>query len=140
MQLVGVEPAYAAGVLLVAPVSKVADTKPYGFVMAVISMRQLVADGLPRPNRDNLVMQIVDTSDTRQRVLYASSNAVGNSDLTAARRLTLGDHVYALSLRASEVFDKANHSSIHTILAMGVLLSVLLSALSTCWSASASAP
>ena len=129
MQLVGVEPAYAAGVLLMAPVSKVAGTEPYGFVMAVISMRQLVADGLPRPNRDNLVMQIVDTSDTQQRVLYASSNAVGNSDLTAARRLTLGDHVYALSLRASEVFDNASHSSMHTILAMGALLSALLSAL-----------
>ena len=129
MQLVGVEPAYAAGVLLVAPVSKTVGTEPYGFVMAVLSMRQLVADGLPKPNRDNLVMQIVDTSDTQQRVLYASSNTVGNSDLTATRRLTLGDHVYALSLRASEVFDKANHSSMNTILGMGVLLSALLSAL-----------
>lgn len=129
MQLVGVEPAYAAGVLLVAPVSKLPGAEPYGYVMAVISMRQLVAEGLPRPNRDNLVMQIVDTSDTQQRVLYASSNALGSSGLTAARRLTLGDHVYALSLSASEVFDRANHSSMHTILAMGVLLSALLSAL-----------
>ena len=129
MQLVGVEPAYAAGVLLVAPVSKPVDTEPHGYVMAVISMRQLVADGLPKPSRDNLVMQIVDTSDTQQRVLYASSNAVGDSGLVATRRLTLGDHVYALSVRASQVFDKANHSSMHTLLAMGVLLSLLLSAL-----------
>lgn len=129
MQLVGVEPAYAAGVLLVAPVSKPADTEPHGYVMAVISMRQLVADGLPKPSRDNLVMQIVDTSDTQQRVLYASSNAVGDSGLVATRRLTLGDHVYALSIRASQVFDQANHSSMHTLLAMGVLLSLLLSAL-----------
>ena len=74
-------------------------------------------------------MQIVDTSDTQQRVLYASSNTLGSSGLTAARRLTLGDHVYALSLSASEVFDRANHSSMHAILAMGVLLSALLSAL-----------
>jgi diguanylate cyclase (GGDEF)-like protein/PAS domain S-box-containing protein len=129
MQLVGVEPAYAAGVLLVAPVSKTVDAQPYGYVMAVISMRQLVADGLPKANRDNLAMQIVDTSDTEQRVLYASSNAPGGSDLVATRRLTLGDHVYALSLRASEVFDKANHSSTSTILIMGVLLTVLLSVL-----------
>ncbi|WP_248750217.1 GGDEF domain-containing protein [Pseudomonas sp. MWU15-20650] len=129
MQLVGVEPAYADGVLLVSPVSKAAGAEPYGFVMAVISMRQLVADGLPKSNRDNLVMQIIDTSDAEQRVLYASSNAVGDSDLIAARRLTLGDHVYALSLRASRVFDRANHSSMNTILAMGMLLSVLLSAL-----------
>ncbi|MBD8149785.1 diguanylate cyclase [Pseudomonas fluorescens] len=129
MQLVGVEPAYAAGVLLVAPVSKTVDPRPYGYVMAVISMRQLVAEGLPKSSRDNLVMQIVDTSDTEQRVLYASSNVPGDSDLVAARRLTLGDHVYALSLRASEAFDEANHSSTKTILAMGVLLSVLLAAL-----------
>ncbi|MEX5594452.1 sensor domain-containing diguanylate cyclase [Pseudomonas orientalis] len=129
MQLVGLEPAYAAGVLLVAPVRKTADPQPYGYVMAVISMRQLVAEGLPKSSRDNLVMQIVDTSDTEQRVLYASSNVPGDSDLVAARRLTLGDHVYALSLRASEVFDKANHSSTHTILVMGVLLSALLAAL-----------
>jgi diguanylate cyclase (GGDEF)-like protein/PAS domain S-box-containing protein len=134
MQLVGVEPSYAAGVLLVAPVSKPPDSQQsqpeaYGFVMAVISMRQLVADGLPKPNRDNLVMQIIDTSDTQKRVLYASSNTPGSSDLAAARRLTLGDHVYALSLQASQVFDQANHSSMNTILTMGGLLSLLLSAL-----------
>lgn len=131
MQLVGVEPAYAAGVLLVAPVTKPpqVQSEPIGFVMAVISMRQLVADGLPKPDRDNLVMQIIDTSDTQQRVLYESSNALGTSDLVAARRLTLGDHVYALNLRASQVFDHANHSSLSTILTMGGLLSLLLSVL-----------
>ncbi len=134
MQLVGVEPAYATGVLLVAPVSNLSAVEqprnePYGYVMAVISMRQLVADGLPKPDRDNLVVQIVDTSDLQKRVLYESGNALGESDLTAARRLTLGDHVYTLSLRPSQVFDLANHSSLSTILAMGGLLSLLLSAL-----------
>lgn len=103
--------------------------EPYGFVMAVISMRQLVADGLPKPARDNLVMQIVDTSDTQQRVLYESDNAVADSGLEAIRRLTLGDHVYALSLRPSQVFAQANHSAVTSILVMGGLLSLLLSAL-----------
>jgi diguanylate cyclase (GGDEF)-like protein/PAS domain S-box-containing protein len=134
MQLVGVEPAYAMGVLLVAPVSHAAtaqtpQSEPYGYVMAVISMRQLVADGLPKPDRDNLVVQIVDTSDTQQRVLYESSNALAQSSLEATRRLTLGDHVYALKLRPSQVFDQVNHSSVISILTMGSLLSVLLSAL-----------
>ncbi|NWC92334.1 MULTISPECIES: diguanylate cyclase [unclassified Pseudomonas] len=134
MQLVGVEPAYAMGVLLVAPVSRAPTepagvSEPYGYVMAVISMRQLVADGLPAPARDNLVMQIVDTSDTENRVLYASSNAVADSDLVAARRLSLGDHVYALSLRPSQVFLQGNHSSLITVLVMGSLLSLLVSAL-----------
>lgn len=134
MQLVGVEPAYATGVLLVAPVSSLptseqSQNEPYGYVMAVISMRQLVADGLPKPDRDNLVMQIVDTSDLQKRVLFESANTVGDSDLSGARRLTLGDHVYALSLRPSQVFDQANHSSLATVLTMGGLLSLLLSAL-----------
>ncbi|WP_042945132.1 sensor domain-containing diguanylate cyclase [Pseudomonas lactucae] len=130
MQLVGVEPAYAAGVLLVAPVaSEQSATEVRGYVMAVISMRQLVADGLPKPARDNLVMQIVDTSDVQKRVLYASSNAPADSELVGARRLTLGDHVYALTLRPSQVFAQANHSSLTTVLTMGGLLSLLFSAL-----------
>ncbi|MGY2291662.1 sensor domain-containing diguanylate cyclase [Pseudomonas sp. SDO528_S397] len=129
MQLVGVEPAYAMGVLLLAPVSRNAGEAPYGYVMAVISMRQLLTEGLPKPDRDNLVTQIVDTSDTQQRVLYASSNLVADSDLVAERRLTLGDHLYALKLQPSQVFLQGNHSSLFTLAAMGGLLSLLLSAL-----------
>ncbi|MFO2465230.1 diguanylate cyclase [Pseudomonas sp. 15FMM2] len=134
MQLVGVEPGYATGVLLLVPVSRPAsaqmpDNEPFGYVMAVISIHQLVADGLPRAARDNLVMQIVDTSDTQQRVLYESDNVVGRSGLEVTRRLTLGDHVYVLRLRASQVFEQGNHSSVISIMAMGGLLSLLLSAL-----------
>jgi len=129
MQLVGVEPAYATGVLLVAPVVSPGGTEPYGFVMAVISMRQLMADGLPKSDRDNLVTQIVDTSDQQGRLLYESSNALADSDLVAARRLTLGDHVYALNLRPSQVFEQGNGSSLVPILAVGGLFSLLLSVL-----------
>lgn len=129
MQLVGVEPAYAMGVLLVAPVKRTASSEPYGYVLAVISMRQLVADGLPKPARDNLVTQIIDTSDSQKRVLYESANALARSDLSAMRRLTLGDHVYALNLRPSEVFVRDNASSQVNILFMGGLLSLLISTL-----------
>ncbi|KAF1027557.1 MAG: Response regulator PleD [Pseudomonas sp.] len=129
MLLVGVEPAYAMGVLLVAPVSHTAGDEPYGYVMAAISMRQLVGDGLPRPDRDNLVMQIVDTSDAEHRVLYESGNVKVQGDQVAIRRLTLGDHVYALTLRPSELFQQGNASSQMGILAMGCLLSLLISAL-----------
>jgi len=75
------------------------------------------------------VMQIVDTSDQQQRVLYESNNAVADSRLEGVRRLTLGDHVYALTLRPSEIFARANHSSLAAILIMGSLLSLLLSIL-----------
>ncbi|MBP1125577.1 MULTISPECIES: diguanylate cyclase [Pseudomonas] len=129
MQLVGVEPAYATGVLLVAPVASQAGAEPFGFVMAVISLRQLVADGLPRPDRDNLVTQIVDTSDLQQRRLYESGNTPSDNDLSVTRRLTLGDHVYALTLRPSQVFDGTGHSSLISILSMGGLLSLLVAVL-----------
>ena len=135
MQWVGVEPAYATGVLLVAPVSHLplsgqSQNEPYGYVMAVISIRQLVADGLPKPDRDNLMMQIVDTSDLHMRVLFESGTfGASKNDLVGTRRLTLGDHVYALNLRPSQVFEQANHSSLSAILTMGGLLSLLLSAL-----------
>ncbi|KRP51619.1 sensor domain-containing diguanylate cyclase [Pseudomonas poae] len=128
IQLVGVEPAYAPGVLLVAPVASPAG-EPFGFVMAAISMRQLVADGLPRPDRDNLVTQIVDTSDLQQRMLYESGNTPSDGDLSVTRRLTLGDHVYALTLRPSQVFDRSSRSSMASILSMGGLLSLLVAAL-----------
>ncbi|WP_338494707.1 diguanylate cyclase [Pseudomonas trivialis] len=129
MQLVGVEPVYAMGVLLVAPVASRTGAEPFGFVMAVISMRQLVADGLPRPDRDNLVTQIVDTSDLQQRMLYESGNTPSDNDLSVTRRLTLGDHIYALTLRPSKVFDGSGHSSLASILSMGGLLSLLVAAL-----------
>ncbi|WP_339467896.1 MULTISPECIES: sensor domain-containing diguanylate cyclase [unclassified Pseudomonas] len=134
MQLVGVEPAYATGVLLVAPVSHLSisgqsQNEPYGYVMAVISIRQLVADGLPKPDRDNLMMQVVDISDLHKRVLFESGTFGASSDLVGTRRLTLGDHIYALNLRPSQVFEQANHSSLSAILTMGSLLSLLLSAL-----------
>ncbi|WP_338484527.1 diguanylate cyclase [Pseudomonas trivialis] len=129
MQLVGVEPTYAMGVLLVAPVASRTGAEPFGFVMAVISMRQLVADGLPRPDRDNLVTQIVDTSDLQQRMLYESGNTPSDNDLSVTRRLTLGDHIYALTLRPSKVFDGSGHSSLASILSMGGLLSLLVAAL-----------
>ncbi|WP_231421457.1 sensor domain-containing diguanylate cyclase [Pseudomonas sp. Leaf59] len=129
MQLVGVEPAYATGVLLVASVASQAGAEPFGFVMAVISLRQLVADGLPRPDRDNLVTQIVDTSDLQQRRLYESGNTPSDNDLSVTRRLTLGDHVYALTLRPSQVFDGTGHSSLISILSMGGLLSLLVAVL-----------
>lgn len=129
MQLVGVEPIHTTGVLLIAPVSRPPAGVPVGYVMAVISMRQLVTEGLPRPGRDNLVTQIIDTSDSLQRVLYASGNVPADSDLSTTRRLTLGDHIYALSLRPSEVFQQGNHSSLASVVTMGGLLSLLLSAL-----------
>jgi diguanylate cyclase (GGDEF)-like protein/PAS domain S-box-containing protein len=133
--LVGVEPAYARGVLLVAPVSVSSSNAgptsgPHGYVLAVISIRQLVADGLPEASHDNLAVRILDLStDDEHEVLYASDNRPAQSELSATRLLRFGDHDYQVDIRPSAVFLQANHSSVISLVVLGGLLSVLLSAL-----------
>ncbi|MGE8188180.1 sensor domain-containing diguanylate cyclase [Pseudomonas sp. NPDC086278] len=135
MYLVGIEPAYARGVLLVAPVMPrdtpmTAGAKPSGYVMAVISMRQLLADGLPEADYDYLTVRILDLSiDDQHEVLYESFNGAAKSDLSATRLLRMADHDYQVDITPSEAFVQANHSSVTTLVVLGGLLSLLLSAL-----------
>ncbi|TPG79795.1 sensor domain-containing diguanylate cyclase [Pseudomonas arsenicoxydans] len=135
MHLVSIEPAFARGVLLVAPVfsrnpPSAAGVKPFGYVMAVISMRQLLADGLPDANYDYLSVRILDLSiDDQHEVLYESINPPAASDLSASRLLRLADHDYQVDITPSEAFIQANHSSVTTLMVLGGLLSLLLSAL-----------
>lgn len=133
MHLVGIEPAYARGVLLVAPVilrNSSPASKPFGYVMAVISMRQLLADDLPEPSRDYLSVRILDLStDDQHEVLYESPSGPADSELTATRELQLADHDYQVDIQPSEAFLKANHSSVSSLVILGGLLSLLLSAL-----------
>lgn len=132
MHLVSIEPAYARGVLLVAPVMprEQPTSKPYGYVMAVISMRQLLADGLPEAARDYLSVRILDLStDDQHEVLYESPNGPAASELSATRLLRLADHDYQVDIQPSEAFLQANHSSVNSLVVLGGLLSLLLSAL-----------
>lgn len=132
LQLMGVDPEYGRGVLLVAPVtgSGVEGHPLLGYVLAVISMRQLVADGFPPQSQDNLVVDIQGQSADRQpQVLYASSNAVADKPLQYTSMLRLGDRVYDLDIRTSAAFEQANQSAITSLMVMGGLLSLLLSAL-----------
>lgn len=133
MHLVSIEPAYARGVLLVAPVilrNSSPGSKPFGYVMAVISMRQLLADDLPEPSRDYLSVRILDLStDDQHEVLYESPSGPADSELGATRELRLADHDYQVDIQPSEAFLKANHSSVSSLVILGGLLSLLLSAL-----------
>ncbi|NUT77273.1 diguanylate cyclase [Pseudomonas sp. C1C7] len=135
MHLVSIEPAYARGVLLVAPVRQrndpqAATDKPFGYVMAVISMRQLLSDGLPEAGRDYLSVRILDLSiEDQHEVLFESANPPAVSDLAASRLLRLADHEYQVDIQPSEAFLQANHSSVTAIVVLGGLISVLLSAL-----------
>ncbi|WP_433739496.1 sensor domain-containing diguanylate cyclase [Pseudomonas putida] len=135
MHLVSIEPAYARGVLLVAPVilrdnPNGATDKPFGYVMAVISMRQLLADGLPEAGRDYLSVRILDLSTEEQHeVLFESPNPPAVSELSTTRLLRLADHDYQIDIQPSEAFLQANHSSVTAMVVLGGLLSLLLSAL-----------
>ncbi|MVV48998.1 GGDEF domain-containing protein [Pseudomonas sp. PB120] len=137
MHLVSIEPAFARGVLLVAPVmlqhrdsSPAATNKPFGYVMAVISMRQLLADGLPEAGHDYLSVRILDLSTNDQHeVLYESPNPPALSELSATRLLRLADHNYQVDIQPSEAFLQANHSSVSSLVVLGGLLSLMLSAL-----------
>jgi diguanylate cyclase (GGDEF)-like protein/PAS domain S-box-containing protein len=130
MQLVGIEPAYARGVLLVAPVSRADQAKPFGYVMAVISMRQLLADGLPDSFHDYLSVRIFDLSTNDQHeALFESNNHPAPSDLSATRLVRMADHDYQVDILPSDAFIQANHSSVGSVVVLGCLLSLLLSAL-----------
>ena len=98
--------------------------------MAVISMRQLLADGLPEAGRDYLSVRILDLStDDQHEVLFESPNAPAASELSATRLLRLADHDYQVDIQPSEAFLQANHSSVTSLVVLGGLLSLLLSAL-----------
>ncbi|WP_426617983.1 sensor domain-containing diguanylate cyclase [Pseudomonas rustica] len=130
LHLVSTEPSYARGVLLVAPVIHEGEQQSFGYVAAVISMRQLLADGLPDAFHDYLSVRITDLSTNDQHeVLFESTNEPAPSDLSATRLLRMADHDYQVDILPSEAFMQANHSSVGSIVILGGLLSVLLSAL-----------
>lgn len=130
LDLVGADPAFTRGVLLVAPVNRESVREPFGYVVAAISMRQLVGDGLPTSGHDNLSMRVVDLStDDRGEALFESHNPPDNSDLSATRLLRLADRDYRVELRPSRMFLSTNHSSVASLVVLGSLLSLLLSAL-----------
>ncbi|QXI27089.1 sensor domain-containing diguanylate cyclase [Pseudomonas vanderleydeniana] len=135
LNLVGVEPGYDRGALLVAPVvmpTAVGQPQPgpLGYVLAVISLRQLVTDGLPEQSQDNLSVRILDLStEGEHEVLYQSPNPPMEHSLTAVRLLRLADRDYQVTIDSSEPFKQANHSSVSSLVVLGGLLSVLLSAL-----------
>ncbi|WLH37467.1 diguanylate cyclase [Pseudomonas sp. FP2196] len=130
MHLVSIEASYARGVLLVAPVTHGGKKKPFGYVMAVISMRQLLADGLPEAFHDYLSVRILDLSTNDQHeVLFESINEPAPSDLSATRLVRMADHDYQVDILPSDAFMQANHSSVSSVVILGGLLSLLLSAL-----------
>ena len=136
MDLVGLEPANTRGLLLVAPVLlSVVDGRAKkqalsGYVMAVIGLRTLMSEGLPAQDRDNLALQLFDLSSSEQpELLYQSANQAVESSLRISTLLSMADRRYLLELRPSAAFVAANQSSSTSVIVLGGLLSLILSAL-----------
>lgn len=121
------------GLLMVAPVFSDADPRgaAAGYVVALLSMRELVSDGRPVATDDNLVVRITDPSGLQGPVvMFDSQNQVAPLALASNQLLRLADHYFQLSIQPSQAFVQANRSS--AVLAVGLLgglLSLLLSVL-----------
>lgn len=134
IELVGLEQEYAHGVLLVAPVfSPRTDevdgaSELRGYAMAVISLGDLMSEGLP--TQDNLAVTMLDLgSPAEPQLLYQSTVQAAAGDLRVSTLLNLADRDYLLEVRPTESFLQSNQSMAGSVVVLGGLLSVMLSAL-----------
>ncbi|MFJ3485137.1 diguanylate cyclase [Pseudomonas sp. NPDC090202] len=136
MDLVGLEKENRNGILLVAPVLT-RDRMGVdhsgaleGFVMAVISLRKLMAEGLPAQDQDNLSLRLYDLTQAQAPdLLYQSAASATRSELRVATSLSFADRRYSLELRPTSIFIGANPSSTDSVVILGAVLSFMLSAL-----------
>lgn len=133
LDLLNLPPEHTRGLLMVAPVFGEGQehNPPLGYVIAVLSMRQLLGEGLSGGRDDNLVMRVIDPAGAGGgEVLFESDNAPAPLGFSSTYLLHMADHHYRLDIRPSQVFFTANHSSLAQMLAvLGGLLSLLLSVL-----------
>lgn len=135
LDLLGVDPALARGLLLVAPVYQAGTPAgagpPMGFVTAAVSIRQLMTEGLPKPAEDNLRVAVRDTTHPATPLsLYDAGAGAGSMPLQQTRTLQMGGRVFELQAVPSEVFANANRTSTAQVaLLFGGLLSVLVAGL-----------
>ena len=136
MELVGLEEENRKGVLLVAPVV----SRPHigvpgsgtlqGFLMAVISLRKMLTEGLPPTDQDNLALTLEDvTAGQTPDLLYESTAQAVSDNLHVSQTLTFAGRDYRLTIRPTAVFIGTNPSSNDSVVVLGALLSFMLSAL-----------
>jgi len=136
MELVGLEEENRKGVLLVAPVvSRPQIGVPgagtlQGFLMAVISLRKMLTEGLPATDQDNLALTLEDiTAGQTPDLLYESTAQAVSDNLHVSQTLTFAGRDYRLTIRPTAVFIGTNPSSNDSVVVLGALLSFMLSAL-----------
>lgn len=135
VDLIAIDPPYNRGILIVAPVYRMpltsmaeGDTQLKGYVSAIVSLHELLGDGLPGPGEDNLFVRILDLSGTdRHEVLYSSPNVTGDQSMGVSQLLHLADKSYRIELNPSQLFVAGNRSAVGVVIAtLGTLLTLLL--------------
>jgi diguanylate cyclase (GGDEF)-like protein/PAS domain S-box-containing protein len=136
MDLVGLEAQNRTGILLVAPVLSRARAGGdpagglQGFLLAVISMRTMMTEGLPSSDQDNLTLSLVDmTTPQAPESLFQSASIAAVSGLQLSKSMSFAGRSYRLDIRPTPVFINANPSSTDSLVILGALLSFMLSAL-----------
>jgi len=136
MDILGVDPQFSNGVLLVAPVvsrdrNGVIDTTLLdGYVSAVISPSKLMSDGLPQQEQDNLSLTLSDVTVAQwPDVLFQSSVGPAASQLYTRSDLNFADRKYLLEIKPTAAFLSANPSATDSVVILGALLSFMLSTL-----------
>lgn len=137
VDLIGLNETGFRGVLMVVPVvgpsrGKASAAQPVqGFVSAVISVGQLMTDGLPARASDNLQVSIRDpAAPSAEALLFQSQVPASQLPMVVRQRLALADRSYDVELRPSAVFAQTYSSlTVSAIVVVGGLLSLLLSTL-----------
>ena len=130
--MIDVGPDATRGLLLVAPVfSQPPGPQPQGYVTALLSVQQLIAEPHADTALDHLTVRITDLSDgDAHELLYQTGDDAAPLDLESQYVLTLADHSYQLQIRPNQAFYLANRASpAQTVGWVGGALTALLSAL-----------
>ncbi|MCD5993596.1 diguanylate cyclase [Pseudomonas sp. CDFA 602] len=132
LRLLGMSPANTYGVMLVAPVfsrsSGASQPELRGMLTAIISLAQLMSVGAAE--NDNLAVTLTDLNvQPEPEEAYRSPSVAVAGDLYQSTVLNLGDRDYLLEVRPTELFVVSNHMVFGSVVWLGGLLSLMLSAL-----------
>lgn len=122
------------GLMLAAPVfskaGPAAGESLRGFLVAAFSLEQLLHEQARAEAPRHLSLELRDSSGLPGQALHYRSAVPAQGSLQLNRELRLADRRYALSIRPTEAFMRANSAPVPALLlAAGMLLSLLLALL-----------
>lgn len=140
LQLIGTSPEDSRGVLLVAPVYPTqqvpADpalrrSQLRGFVLAAVSLHQMLEEGGSGERADTLELELLDASnESSPPLVYRSAQLAAHPLLHFSRDVQLADRTYRLTIYPTDAFLAANRlPGLAITVSAGILLSAMLATL-----------